>query len=112
MAESTKDTRVTQPAQDAPGGVGTHQVKPTEDLSAKEVKARLVNPADRELHPSGQPEHEADRTSLPTAYAPIERPPVSTTRPDRDILTSLATGAGAHEPPDPEKYDAEGRPRL
>jgi hypothetical protein len=97
--------------QDAPGGVDERQVKPTVDRKWSAVKADMTHPADRELHPSGEPEHEADRTSLPTAYAPIERPPVSTTKAGEKILQSLVTGAGAHMPPDPEKYTPEGRPR-
>jgi hypothetical protein len=36
---------------------------------------------------------------------------VSTARPDEPIIQSLVTGAGAHEPPDPEQYDAAGRPK-
>lgn len=103
--------KVTQSAEDAPGGVNAQQVKPTEDRKWSDVKADMTHAPDRDLHPSGEPEHEADRTSLPTAYAPIERPPVSTTRPDQEILRSLVTGAGAHVPPDPAKYTPEGRPR-
>jgi hypothetical protein len=54
----------------------------------------------------------ADKTSIPgPEYPPIDRPPVSTTRPDVPIAQSLITGAGKHMPPDPEKYDEMGRPR-
>jgi hypothetical protein len=37
---------------------------------------------------------------------------VSTAKPDEPIVQSLVTGAGAHEPPDPDVYDAAGRPRA
>jgi hypothetical protein len=91
-------------------GQEADQVKPTRDMSAKDVKARMVFAADRDLHPSGEPEHAADQTSVPgPEYPPAERPPVSTTRPDEPIVTSLVTGAGAHEPPDPDVYDEMGR---
>ena len=49
--------------------------------------------------------------SYPGGEAYPEDPPVRTTRPDVKILSSLATGAGQHVPPDPEKYDEMGRPR-
>lgn len=91
-------------------GQEADQVKPTREMSAKDVKARMVFAADRDLHPSGEPEHAADQTSVPgPEYPPAERPPVSTTRPDEPVVTSLVTGAGAHEPPDPDKYDEMGR---
>jgi hypothetical protein len=110
MADKNSETRVTQSAQDAPGGVEGTQVEPTTSLT-KDVKQRMTFTGDADLHPSSL-EHAADRTSLPgPEYPPLERPPVSTTRPDREILRSLVTGAGAHTPPDPDKYDAEGRPR-
>lgn len=110
MAESKSETRVTQTSQDAEG-VSAQQVEPTADRKWSDIKADMTHEPDKKLHPSGEPKHEADRTSLPTAYAPIERPPVSTTKAGEEILRSLVTGAGAHVPPDPEKYDAEGRPR-
>jgi hypothetical protein len=112
MAENQKDTtRVTQTAEDAKG-VSAAQVEPTADRKWADVKAEMTHEPDRDLHPSGEPEHAADRTSIPgPEYPPAERPPVSTTRPDQEILRSLVTGAGKHEPPDPAKYDAEGRPR-
>jgi hypothetical protein len=111
MADKQQDTKVTQSAEDAQG-VSAAQVKPTNDRKWSDVKAELTHEPDKALHPSGEPEHAADRTSIPgPEYPPLERPPVSTTRPDREVLRSLVTGAGAHEPPDPEKYDAEGRPR-
>jgi hypothetical protein len=111
MADDKKDTRVTQAPEDA-AGVSAAQVEPTADRKWSDVKADMTHDPDKELHPSGEPKHAADRTSIPgPEYPPAERPPVSTTRPDKDILRSLVTGAGAHEPPDPEKYDADGRPR-
>lgn len=60
-----------------------------------------------------EPKREADKTSSPVPNdAKAEDPPVRTTRTDVPIVVSLATGAGQHEPPDPELYDANGRPYL
>ncbi|MBA3688480.1 MAG: hypothetical protein H0W81_06600 [Chloroflexi bacterium] len=109
MAETKKDEASVQINEGT--GVDEMQVKPTADLSNKEIKDSILHEADKELHPAGEPEHLADQESVPTPYAPIERPPISTTRSDEPIIQSLVTGAGAHEPPDPEKYDAAGRPR-
>lgn len=58
----------------------------------------------------------ADETSAPGPYqgddAPKSNdPPVRTDRPDVPIAQVLASGAGEHTPPDPDEYDAEGRPR-
>ena len=114
MADSKSEkseTRVTQSPEEA-GGVDLEQVKPTADKSAKEVKESLAHEPDKELHPSGEPKRSADQTNLPGGEAYPEDPPVRTTRPDVEILRSLATGAGAHVPPDPEKYWPDGRPRL
>ena len=61
---------------------------------------------------TAEPKREADKTSAPVNNdAQPEDPPVRTTRPDVPIAVALATGAGQHEPPDPEKYTPEGRPR-
>lgn len=93
-------------------GTGAAQVKPTAQKSAKDVKASILHEPDKALHPAGEPEHAADKTSIPgPKYPPIERPPVSTTKPDEPVLQSLVTGAGAHVPPDPAKYDEMGRLR-
>lgn len=108
MADKNDEPQVTV-NEDA--GTGAAQVKPTAQRSAKDIKASILHEPDKALHPSGEPEHEADKTSVPTGYPPIERPPVSTTRPGEPVLRSLVTGAGAHVPPDPAKYDEMGRPR-
>jgi hypothetical protein len=108
MADRKSDTRVTQdPAADQAG-----EVKATADMSGKELKDSLANQADRDLHPAGEPKRSADKSSAPGGEAYPEDPPVRTTRPDVPIVTSLATGAGAHVPPDPDKYTPEGRPRY
>jgi hypothetical protein len=88
------------------------QVKPTADRSKRDLKADVVNKADLEHGVLDEPEHAADRTSIPgPEYPPADRPPVATTRFDEPVVLSLVTGAGAHEPPDPDVYDAEGRVR-
>ncbi len=61
---------------------------------------------------TSDPKREADKTSYPVPNdAQLEDPPVRTARADVPIAVSLATGAGQHNPPDPEKYTPDGRPR-
>ncbi len=55
---------------------------------------------------------EADKSSLPNANdAESEQPPVRAGKPDTPIAQTLAAGAGAHTPPDPDVFDEAGRPR-
>jgi hypothetical protein len=55
----------------------------------------------------------ADTTSMPNALdAESEQPPVRAAKPDTPIAQSLAAGAGAHTPPDPDEFDQEGRPKA
>ncbi len=55
---------------------------------------------------------EADKSSVNNADdAESEQPPVRAGKPDTPIAQTLAAGAGAHDPPDPEVFDSEGRPR-
>ncbi len=91
------------------------KVRPTADLSAKELKASLAHQEDAKLHPGGEPEKTADKTSAPGPYsgegaAEINDPPVRTNRPDVAIVGTLATGAGAHVPPNPDEVHPDGRP--
>jgi hypothetical protein len=56
--------------------------------------------------------HPADETSAPGPYDDLDvnRPPVSTNRPDVPIAQSLVAGAGAPQPtegPNPEDYIAD-----
>jgi hypothetical protein len=56
--------------------------------------------------------HKADESSEPGPYDGLEvnRPPVSTNRPDVPIAQSLVAGAGAPQPtegPNPEEYIAK-----
>lgn len=58
----------------------------------------------------------ADETSAPGPYAgddapKLEDPPVRAAHPDTPIAQSLAAGAGAHTPPDPDEFAPSGRPR-
>jgi hypothetical protein len=112
MANQTKteEPKVTPGA----GGVDGEQAKSTEDMSAKELKDRLVHTADRDIHPASASalDREADKTSAPNALdAEPHDPPVRTAAPDEGIRT-LAVGAGAHEPPDRDDFDADGRARI
>ena len=114
--KKTTDPRSTDAAtvEDAPQGVGIspQQVDPQPKRSDADLKADMTNPEDADKGALKDPEHEADQTSYPVGeMAPPERPPVATGRPDVEIIQSLVTGAGAHMPPDPDLYDAMGRPR-
>ena len=110
MAQQKSNTPVTGEVvrnEDIPAA----QVQPSRDRSKAELKADLVNKDDEKLGVLKEPDHLQDQTSVPTEYAPAERPPWATQRFDVPIVTSAVTGAGAHMPPDPEKFDADGRPR-
>lgn len=53
----------------------------------------------------------ADAVSGPgISDAELEDAPVRTGRPDVPVAVTLATGAGAHTPPDPDKVGPDGRP--
>lgn len=55
---------------------------------------------------------EADETSAPNVVnTENEQPPVRTSTPDTPIAQTLVAGAGAHTPPDPDEFDADGRPK-
>lgn len=88
------------------------QVRPSAERPKDELKAAVVNKDDLERGVLSEPEHAADRTSVPgPEYPPADRPPVATTRFDEPVVQSLVLGAGAHMPPDPAKYTPEGRLR-
>lgn len=54
----------------------------------------------------------ADETAAPVPNdAKADQPPLRSPKAPEDLATSLGEGAGAHQPPDPKKYDAQGRPR-
>ena len=100
--------------QPPPEGVGIQdqQVPRTSERKEADVKADLTSPEDIELGVLQEPEHEADKSPYPVQeQPPIERPPFATGRPDVPIVQSAVTGAGEHTPPDPEEFDAQGRPR-
>lgn len=78
------------------------------DSSAKDLAAQLTHKDDVDLHPAGEPDSETEKApGGPPATEP-NRPPYATNRPDEAILTSLATGAGEHTPPDPATVDGDG----
>lgn len=59
-----------------------------------------------------KPIAEADKTSYPVPNdAGLDEPPLRSPRAPVDLAASLATGAGAHNPPDPEKFEWDGRPK-
>ncbi len=87
------------------------RVKPAADMSGSELKEALVYEPDKELHPSGEPKRQADKTSYPVPNdAEINDPPLRTNRPDVPLIRTLATGAGAHVPPPPDEVHPDGRP--
>jgi hypothetical protein len=106
MAESKKadEAKVEVP----PGPLGADaQVKPADEMSKAELKEVLVNPADAKLHPApGDAALEAEQG----AQEDPDREPFASSGP-AELLSGLAAGPGAHTPPDPDKFDAEGRPK-
>jgi len=54
---------------------------------------------------------EDDKVHAIIGDAKQDQPPVRTGRPDVPIAQTLASGTGAHTPPDPDVYDADGRVR-
>lgn len=110
QSQGSDETRVTQSAGEA-GGVDVKQVQPTRGKSGKDVKASLAFQPDADLHPDGDPPKSADQSSYPGGEAEIHDPPIRSTKPDVGIIRTLATGAGAHVPPDPDVYTPEGRVR-
>jgi hypothetical protein len=118
MADKQKsaDTEVSQAPADA-GGVEAGAAEPGKVRGAehagvvRESKVAGGRPDGPIL--TAEPSREADKTSYPVPNdAQPEDPPVRTTRPDVPIAVSLASGAGEHMPPDPERYTPDGRPRL
>lgn len=118
MAQDKSDTPARQKRDDPGEGTVTinedaqaKQVPATADRSEEDIKDSLRFPEDADLGVTGEPEHLQDQTSAPTEYAPADRPPWATRRYDEAIITSAVTGANKHEPPDPAKFTADGRPR-
>jgi hypothetical protein len=75
--------------------------------SKADLKEILVNPADYKLHPPlGDASLEAERG----AQKDPDRPPFASSGP-AELLTGLAGGPGESHQPDPDKFDAEGRPK-
>ena len=108
MADSKKDEASVEQSD---AGVDMAQVKPADDMSASELKDKMVYEDDKDLGATKEPSHPADKTSAPNVVkTKVNNPPWNTGRPDEPVLQSAVLGAGAHEPPDPDEFDAEGRP--
>jgi hypothetical protein len=104
MADKKQEAKVELP----PGPLGADaQVKPADDMSKSELGDVLVNPADAKLHPA--PGNAALEAEAGAQNNP-DRPPFASSGVD-ELLSGLAAGPGAHTPPDPDKFDAEGRPK-
>lgn len=86
------------------------------------VEQELPEPRDTEIargvnaqvgaveNPSAQ--KQSDQTSYPVPNdAEIVDPPLRSPKAPEDLAVSLAEGAGQHQPPDPDVFDAEGRYR-
>ncbi len=87
--------------------------------TTKSAEGTVSPPPDNQIEEPKQPKEgslkEADKTSAPGPYkgpdAPDPNdPPVRAALPDVPIIQTLTVGAGAHDPPDPEMFDIEGRP--
>ena len=106
MAEAKDQTKVKVEVPAGPLGADA-QVKPADDMSKDELAEVLVNPDDVKLHPApGSAAIEAEQG----AQEDPDRPPFASSGPD-ELLSGLAAGPGAHTPPDPDKFDADGRPK-
>ena len=58
------------------------------------------------------PVAKADRSSDAGPYDhDLDMPPLRSPRAEAELSVALGQGAGLHVPPDPEKYDAQGRPK-
>lgn len=79
-----------------------------DDSSAKELKAQLTFKEDAGLHPTGEPDSPSEKEPGGPPATDPDRPPFATNRPDKPIITALATGSGQHTPPDPATVDADG----
>ncbi len=91
--------------------VPVEEVKPAAEMSGEEIKDALMHAPDRKLHPSGEPKTETEKEPGGPPATDPERPPYATARADEPIIRSLATGSGAHTPPDPATVDADGAVR-
>jgi hypothetical protein len=81
------------------------------DSSKSELAATLTNKDDAKLHPTGVPSTETEKEPGGNPATEPNRPPFATNRSDTPIISSLATGAGQHTPPDPATVDADGNVR-
>ena len=84
------------------------EVKPAADMSGQEIKDALTYQEDAKLHPSGMPSDPGSKEPGGVADTEPNNPPYKTNHPDEAILTALATGSGAHTPPDPAEVDGDG----
>ena len=91
--------------------VPVEEVKPASEMSGQEIKDALTFQEDAKLHPAGAPSDPGSKEPGGSADTEPNRPPYKTDRPDEPILSALATGSGAHTPPDPADVDADGYSR-
>lgn len=80
-------------------------------MATKDSEERLPGegkpPADQ---PAESSLKEADKVPGPfTGDADLHDPPVRSNRPESELVETLAVGAGRHEPPDDDEFDADGR---
>jgi hypothetical protein len=86
------------------------ETKATTTTSKKGIKEGEVTGVPVVQSTTEETPAEADKTSAPTALdAKPEDPPVRTVRPDTPIAQTLAAGAGAHDPADPDMFQPDGR---
>jgi hypothetical protein len=103
LADETKEMKV-EP-------VPVEEVKPASAMSDKELKEALTFQEDAKLHPTGEPDDPGSKAPGGFADSEPNNPPYKTNHPDEPILTALATGSGAHTPPNPDEVDADGYSR-
>jgi hypothetical protein len=110
VPSSESGSVVGAPRRSATASADSASAKKIAELHSPVKGATLAHPADAELHPAGEPEREADKTSAPNALdAEPHDPPIRVAKPTVEGIRTLATGAGKHTPPDPDAFTAEGR---
>ncbi len=80
-----------------------------DDIKEGEPAAPAVQSVTEAL-PAASPGSKSTDPSAPDTNP--EAPPLHTGRPDVPIAQVLAAGSGEHTPPDPDKYDPDGRPKA
>jgi len=101
-----------QGKQDHVGTVGPQRDESDEPKVKGAVKGEEVKGGRQDGQVTKTAPKEADQSSYPTANdAEPEDPPVRAAKPTTPVAVALASGAGEHQPPDPDEFRPDGRPK-